>query len=296
MTVSAIFCSDLHFWHKPPSARSGEDWYKVQKFYIDQLTELKNRYDAPIIVAGDIFDKWNPPPELINFLLDNLPTCYAIPGQHDLPFHDYQNIEKSAYWTLVRSGKIVNIWPEEPLGVGNLVLHGFPFGFPVKPVKKRHSLCLHVAVVHSYIWKKGKGHPNASLETTVAKYKEKLDSYDASFFGDNHQGFLLVKDALMNCGTFIRRKSDEKEYNPMVGLLLEERAIRPHYLDTSIDKKFLEDKTVEKEENKFNIEGLLKEISDLENSSIDFKEALERVVVGVPKAIRNIIYGAIENV
>ena len=50
---------------------------------LEQIRDLQKEFDCPVICAGDIFDKWNSPPELINFAYDNLPEIYAIPGQHD---------------------------------------------------------------------------------------------------------------------------------------------------------------------------------------------------------------------
>ena len=46
---------------------------------------------------------------LISFAIRELPSCYAIPGQHDLPNHSYTDIQRSAYWVLVEAGIIKKI-------------------------------------------------------------------------------------------------------------------------------------------------------------------------------------------
>jgi len=264
--VLAILCSDLHLSHKPPIARSKEDWYQVMKRYLKQLRILcfrnswdssGGRYYPKVICAGDIFDKWNSPPELINFAIEQLPSMYAIPGQHDLPNHNYLDRTKSAYWTLVQARKITNLWPKEPCviltpdGVPCLRLTGFPWSYTITPTKGELDNAINLAVIHQYIWKIGYGFLGApSCSIVGTKLRKELRSFDAAIFGDNHIGFLSQfaqnncekkpwlnkKKSILNCGGFIRRNSDQVEYCPMVGLLKEDASIETVQLDTSKDK------------------------------------------------------------
>jgi DNA repair exonuclease SbcCD nuclease subunit len=110
--VIAILCSDIHLSERAPIARAvGQDWFTVQKRYLDQLRELKEKHNAILIVAGDVFDYWKSSPELINFAIVHMPECYAVPGQHDLPNHNYNDLHKSAYWTLVEAKIIKHLDP-----------------------------------------------------------------------------------------------------------------------------------------------------------------------------------------
>ena len=100
--IIAIFAADLHLSLKAPIWRSTEqDWFEAMLRPLVELRTLATLHNCPIVYAGDIFDKWNSPPELINFAIEHLPKGHAIPGQHDLPLHNYEDIRKSAYWTLV---------------------------------------------------------------------------------------------------------------------------------------------------------------------------------------------------
>src|SRR5574340_1610341 len=73
----AILCSDIHLSHRPPLARACEDdWYGVQAGYLQQVFTLagdvgkpRGMRGVPIVIAGDIFDKPQPPVELVNFAL-----------------------------------------------------------------------------------------------------------------------------------------------------------------------------------------------------------------------------------
>ena len=196
--VQALLLSDIHFCHKPPVARSNEpNWYDAMARYCDQVTIVQEHFgEPPVIIAGDVFDKWNPPPELINFVIDKLPErCYGIPGQHDLPNHSYDEIHRSAFWTLVLSGKLTEIPPDESYSIpdSKVICYPFPWGFPIKPNKHYGGggCWTHLAVCHSYIWTDdGNGHPEASKDQRTSKYRKKLRGYDCAVFGDNHKGFL----------------------------------------------------------------------------------------------------------
>src|SRR5688500_1062308 len=88
----AILCADLHLTMKQPACRDDDDWMKTQAGYLSQLKMLQKSETMgpvlPILCAGDIFDKWNAPPELIHFALEHLPDgMICVPGQHDLPNH-----------------------------------------------------------------------------------------------------------------------------------------------------------------------------------------------------------------
>src|SRR5690554_6947876 len=245
--VIAILCSDLHLSEKPPVARSAEpDWWAAMLRPIKQLKAAQDKYNAPILCAGDVFDKWKSSPELINFALEHLPEMYAIPGQHDLPLHNYEDIDKSAFGTLVRAGKLHLLTPGKATHIGDpelgrcFIAVGFPWGAPIQSHERKRHLesYLHIAVVHAYIWTKGTGFPGAPEEKSLAGYAEALDGYDVALFGDNHKPFLARsgKCRVFNHGGFMCRKSDEMNHQPAIGLLRACGEIDLHDLDVSADR------------------------------------------------------------
>lgn len=241
--VIAILCSDLHLSHKPPFARTPEkDWYEVMKRYLTQLKDLETKYNCPVIIAGDLFDKWNSPPELINFAIEHLPTdVYAIPGQHDLPYHCYKDIMRSAYGTLVAAQRIGNIPKDGTYITPKLMVHGFPWGEPVVPNPLVDQDGIHLAVVHAYIWLDDRNkYEGAHITANARHFRSKLKDYHVALFGDNHKGFLSMsrnkRCHIVNTGTFIRRRTDEIDYEPRVALLYDDKTIKLHYLKTKGDK------------------------------------------------------------
>jgi len=131
--VIAILCSDIHLCHTPPVARSAEpDWYVAMERQLDELRAVAEQHGAPIVCAGDIFDRWNSPPELINFAIQSSPKMHSIPGQHDLPHHRYEDMQRSAYWTLVAAGVLTDLGTVPKVVSNWLAVHPFPWGFPIK--------------------------------------------------------------------------------------------------------------------------------------------------------------------
>lgn len=229
-----IVASDIHLSHTPPRAREGRgDWYEQMARPLDILGEMVKTINGdgrePVVVyAGDIFDQWNAPAKLINFAIDHLPYGFAIPGQHDLPNHNYHAITSSAYWTLVRAGKLRDIDPERnPLCVGQYQLWGFPWGWDVD-APHCGPLCKQVAIIHRYIWRRGCSYEGADRDSMVVRWRADLEQsgYDYAFFGDNHKGFLSQgKIPICNCGAFMRRNVDECDYVPCVGVLYDDGSV-----------------------------------------------------------------------
>lgn len=296
--VAAILISDIHLSHTVPVARSAEsDWYLAQGRVLGQIKQLKDRYGCPVICSGDIFDKWNVGVETINWAIRNLPAMYAIPGQHDLPWHRYEDIHRSAYWTLVEAGVVKDLGCEgEVLDRGGILsLHPFPWGFEIKPLQRVKDDRLHVAVVHSYVWAQGFGYSEAPMSSYWDSYSSRLGGYDVAVFGDNHHHF--VKGRLWNCGCLIRRKLDERELKPVAGLLLESGRVEPYWLDVSEDKWMVENKGEVAESKTPELDAFLKELDSVEADFLDFVQELKRYLgtSTVDKGTRRILFEIVDS-
>ncbi len=239
----AIVCSDIHLQAKPPVARSAEpDWFEAMAHTLDQVKEIADKHKVPTIIAGDLFDRWNASPEVINFALDHLPDgAICVPGQHDLPYHNYDDISRSAYWTLVKCGKINNLVPNEPLLMKeqDACFWGFPWGNKlISPYGTAAHHKLQVAVCHGFVWSAANnGYPGAPPHRLVRAIKGDLKDFDVAIFGDNHKHFKAGK--IYNCGGLMRRKVDEADSRPCVGLLHRGGRVLPLQLSTD-GEKFIE--------------------------------------------------------
>jgi len=286
-TALAVTASDIHLSHRCPIARTAEpDWYAVMERQLCELKTIADEYDAPLLYAGDIFHTYNPPPGLINFAINHLPKGYAIPGQHDLPHHVYKDMDKTAYGCLVSAGVIIDLLPGKPVDIGyvspkgistkGLVVHGFPWGFEFeKNSSKRKTDKMHVAIVHRYVWQKGSGYTGASVDNLVKHIRTISNTYDFAVFGDNHKGF--QNGNVVNNGTFMRRASDEVDYQPCVSVLWSDGTIERIALKSTDDDKFAAPRETAKAiERSLDLSGFVEELAGLTSDKVDFVEALRR--------------------
>lgn len=313
--VVAICCADIHLSLKPPVARAGEeDWLAAQGRVLQKLCELQKKHDVPILCAGDVFDRWNSPPELINWSFTVFPHMFTIPGQHDLPFHNIDLLHKSAYWTLSkacipstedkkwrgRENGISHLKVGNTYHTGNLTFQGFPWGVPLTPPRQKFKNLLYVALIHQYVWIDGKEYPGAPKEAKLGDnrlWQEQMKGWDVIIFGDNHKGFLtkVGGTTVFNCGGLQRRKSDEIGYRPQVGLLYNDGSIEPHLLDCSAD--IIEDTGGRKSEKEdMDLKDFLNELSHLQSSQLDFEEAVKQILEerNPRTAVRQLILEALE--
>jgi DNA repair exonuclease SbcCD nuclease subunit len=278
--VEAILLADIHLQLNPPIWRTAEpDWFAAMARPLEEIKNLKMYYNCPVLCAGDVFEKWNSSPELINFADEYLPHMYAIPGQHDLPLHNYGDLKKSAYYTLVNTGRIQNVLPGVSVAAKNIWVHGFPYGCELGPRRINDDDQPNVALVHKYIWMKGYGHPEASPKDKIKPGTYKggtTNQFDVIVYGDNHKHFQtkISKSLIWNCGTILRRHLDEEDYKPCVGLLMPDGRIETYELDTSQDKYIdVEDVC---EDAAFDMKEFIKELEELGDVGLDFVEALMR--------------------
>jgi DNA repair exonuclease SbcCD nuclease subunit len=282
--VLAILCSDLHLSHKPPLARSAEhDWYGKMQETLREIEGMRSGWDCPIICVGDIFDRWNSPPELINFAIKWMPKAfYAIPGNHDLPLHQIDDLRKSAYWTLVQAGTITHLNYWTPYRVGGL------FVFPVERVESnlgwfQSETLPQLAICHQYLWRGVHSYPGARREDNVDSIAPLLKEagFDAAAFGDNHKGFLFDEEGfppIVNCGGMMRRKSDEVEHTPKVWLLKSHGGrtltIEPRDLISCADDKLSDIGCEVADEVDLGV--FFEELESLQDQWVDFKFAIEQ--------------------
>lgn len=271
--VIAITSNDWHLWPKAPIFRSSEvNWLDVQAGYLQQLVDLlpPPPIDVPIIVAGDIFDKCDPQSSFISWCIDNVPECWVVAGQHDLPNHRLQDLDKSGLGLLIKLRICKLLRPQIPTQINDyLVGYGYSWGQTVEPVKKDpKDDRVHLAVVHAFIWTKNTGHIGVSEDSRLSSWFPKLQGYTAAVFGDNHKSFINTKSgpcSILNNGTFMIRRRDEIDHKPSVGLIHRSGKISRHFLDTSKDQYL-------------DVSGLEEELkNEVGEEAVEFIEELERL-------------------
>jgi len=300
----AIALSDLHLTLVPPACRDDKDWMDAQAQYLHQVKQLAPA--LPIICAGDIFDKWNASPELINFALEHLPDgMYCIPGQHDLPSHRMDLMHRSGYGVLVRAKKIKDISGKLFITPKDLALYGFGWEEEVEPVSEEEEddpsnrkAFLHIAVIHRYIWTDDKKYPGAPDTSRLTAFSSLLRGYDVAVFGDNHKSFLSKSGSctVFNCGGFIRKKTDEIQYSPNVGVIYNDGSVKPVKLNTSTDR--FHPLAEDRKEVEFDMGQFIDQLQSLGEHGLDFQAAVKKYILSNPThpRVKEIIASILDNV
>ena len=296
---TALLIADLHLSHKPPECREGEkNWYEAMKRPLKELTGLSKKYDVPVLCAGDIFEHWKPPPELISFAIENLPDMAAIPGQHDLPLHNIEDLKKSAFWTLVKAGKIIIPETNKPLQVHGTHVWGFPFGCEIQKPKDNDKL--NVCLAHKYVWVKDHKYRTAPEKGFLGRIENQLKGYNVAVFGDNHIPFTCTAKngvKVWNCGSLMRRAIDQIDHTPRIGILMSDGSVDTHYVDISKDKITAKEEKEVNEEQREELREFLDMFDELEEDDLDYIEKIEEFLKPKDKddPVTKILLEAIEN-
>lgn len=285
----AVLCADIHLSLSAPVWRSAEtDWFQAMARPLDELSRFAKKHAVPILCAGDIFDKWNPPPELINFAIEHLPEMYAVPGQHDLPYHIDEDMDRSAFGTMVRIGR-VRLLRESPTLIRGAWVYGYGWGTDIASRRDADldNEHLHIAIVHKYVWQHKASYPGAPVAAQIKCLTGTLGGYDVAVFGDNHIGFARMLERendpptnVLNCGGFMRRKSDEINRRPGIGLLYSDSSIWYHKLDTSKDLYIDSPEVAAQEQGEAEIEDFVRELSTLNSDTFDFPASIRHYIEG----------------
>ena len=213
INCDAILTSDWHMMEqsKNPVCRL-DNHFEAQSNKIKQINKLQKKYKCPIFFAGDLFEHWKVSPELINHCLKIFPDkIWGIPGQHDLPQHNINLINKSAFQTMIYGGKIKFL--------SKLGWWGFNSD-EVEYFKFKNKL---VIILHLLVYKDKEPFPGSNAPS-VDKIFKMFPKADLILTGDNHMTFSAVsyrngkKQILINPGSLTRHKADQINHKPSVFL------------------------------------------------------------------------------
>lgn len=238
--VISLHVSDIHFSETPPPARRGEpDWLAAQMRPWKEIHAFwMANYQPPIFIAGDIFDHWKPSPNLINFVIDIFQRfrgkIYAIPGQHDLAWHNYELQNLTGYRTLYLSSVIVDMKPGERYRIApNISAWGFPWGFEITPPPPEAETHLNICISHKYVWRTAEtSHVGADEDANIRRVINGVP-YDFYHFGDNHKQFKGPN--YWNPGPLTRRHSPDRDHVPAFAALLADGFFSTYPLSTTAD-------------------------------------------------------------
>lgn len=220
-----IFGADFHLRDDIPECRERGEYLEAQERKLKFIHDLTLDNGATLLIAGDVFDQWRPSPWLISLAIRYLPLgTIVVPGQHDLPQHNLQEIAKTGLQTLQEAGTVVILSGGLRRALGDCspsggAVYGYAYGEtaqnPPKADKGVKILLWHRLTTAGIEqpW------PNAGAEL-AGPLTKKFKGFDVIVLGDNHQEFYNDSSfgypALINPGSMMRMTSDQADFEPAV--------------------------------------------------------------------------------
>jgi len=296
--ADAILCSDLHIRDKAPVCRTDDFIVTMERKYL-WLSNLQQEHNCPILCAGDMFDHWRPSPWLTAWALRNLPDkIIAIPGQHDLPAHNLDNIDRSGIQVLWDAGKILlmrNSDIDNMVDVDRIMYTGFPWGIPLEGSDRGFGEVRSVALIHYGVYESKPHYPGAELSGgTAISVLKKMPGFDLIVSGDNHLSFTckVGNRLLVNPGSFTRSTAAQADHKPSVYLwYADSNTVERVYVP--IEKDVISREHIDNiEERDERLEAFISRLNHDIDISVSYQDNMKKYLSqnDIPKAIQNIIW------
>lgn len=269
-----ICSSDWHIRPDRPRCRTDEDWDNTQKLMVRNIVSIANKYNVPLCIVGDLFNKGTVPEYLMIMLIEEFSNInkkvHILAGNHDLPYHSMENIENSSIGVFFSLAK-----------GHNKIVHGMSeFGAWLDFNTESSGSLDDVLFVHMLVFKLLKSIPPNCDGLTASQLLEKYPNYKWIFVGDNHKNFHYENEGrhVINGGCTIRQSSDEKLYKPSVFYVdTEKEIVERIYLDDNVE--MIDDEYLQKEEERDNrITAFVEGIKKSTNISLSIIDNIEKAI------------------
>lgn len=275
--VKFVCTADWHIRSNIPRCRKDENWYTTQEKALEQIRTFANEKRCPVFVVGDIFHSMGETNFYCIQMIQKMAKrtregLYILAGNHDLPYHSTENIDKSAIGILMRSNKIKKIKDYfieneiEDFSAGN-----FDEETENKEIIFKHILCF--PDMKSLP-------PNVDAMTA----KDLLEEYPKAkwiFTGDYHQNFHYEKNGrhVINSGCLLRQAVDLKDYQ--TGFYFVDTDENIVEFNPIIDEEeFIDDTYILREKEKEQrIEAFANKVGEVETVSLDYSENVKSAIL-----------------
>lgn len=285
--VKFVCTADWHIRSNLPRCRKDENWYKTQERALKQIRVFANKNDCPVFVVGDIFHSLGETNfyciQMIQKMAKKLDNgLYILAGNHDLPYHSSENIEKSAIGTLLNSQNIFSI--KEYFCRHNISAANFD---------EEDNKDAEIVFKHVLCFPDMKSLPPNVDALTAKDLLSEFPNAKWVFTGDMHKNFLYEKNGryVVNPGCLLRQAVDFKNYKP--GFYYINTDTNTVEFNLIIDsEEFIDDSYILREKEKEErIEAFANKVGEVENVSLDYAENVKNAMLSsdLSKELKEII-------
>ena len=289
-----IICTgDWHLTGTPPTTRR-DQYAESQKDKINQILEMSRglqsltsrstvNYNGLIIQPGDFFDKPREPYWVVyqyGSMLESIPFL-SLPGQHDLHYH-VDNLKNTPLGLMTKICRRMQLIPNHKLVLEydgtkpytderdvrmlrpKVCVYGASWGHEVPEVQDPEAfniLVTHQMIVDEKLWYDQQEFSYGNI------FLRKHPGYDLVVSGDNHHFFVCKTDGekkryLVNCGSLMRSKSDQKDHEPAVVIVdTDERSLEVVKLKVlPYEQVFDEERIVREKQRDANLDAFVEKV------------------------------------
>ena len=296
---TAILTADWHIRESIPVCRT-DDFWKAQWEKIEFISDLQQKYDCPILHAGDFYEttnpimSWKPSPYLLTMSMRHFPgQIWAVYGNHDLPQKSLDLHEKSGVDVLKEAGTIKILeechWEQEPIPLDYAAKISL-FRIPQKTI----------LVWHVMTYPSGKSPWPGCEDLSAGQILDKYPEYDLIVTGHNHKTFIEEKDSrlLVNPGSLMRQDADQIDHKPCV-FLWHAESNRVERVEIPHEKNVISREHLDKpKERKERLRAYIENMSTDWEAALSFAKNLEKHFnenKSIPKMLKDLIYLSMEN-
>lgn len=304
---TAILSGDIHLRDDQPECRTDNYW-KAQETKVHFLRELQeSNNNIPLLVAGDLFDKWNPSYELVTWAIENLPRyLVTVAGNHDLKNNSIALFRKTALAVLGASSRVFALYQGGTHDIAHSThplvrVYGFSLGEEARRGRRgSREVRSRIALVHDMVWQSKKPYPGAPPSGEASRYLKEHEGFDLVLTGDNHKCFTQkigdTNRLLVNTGSMMRMSADQSAYEPCVFLWYAE-ANEVEAVPLPIERGVVSREHIEKKKRHDDrVEAYVDRLREDVEIGLDFRQNMKEYLGShrVRKGVREVIGEAME--
>jgi DNA repair exonuclease SbcCD nuclease subunit len=295
--IDLILCADIHLREDKPVCRTDDFVNVTQWRKLDFISELQKKYHCIVLHAGDLFHHWKPSPWLLSKTMKHLPEqFFSVYGNHDLPQHNFDLVEKCGVYTLLQA---------DILGILTSLIDRMPIMFSIEgcswneiPISKDKDYYnqKNILAWHKFTYQGKEPWPDCT-EPKASKLLKQYPNYDLIVTGDNHKPFVQEYEGriLVNPGSLSRQRASETHLPRVYLYNAESNTVEPVFIP--IEENVITREHLEKEEQRNErIESFVSQLNEKWKASMSFEDNLERFEKKnqVRKSVMNIVYQSLE--
>lgn len=289
--MKILITADWHIRGDRPRCRTDENWLESQREDVAAVEKVarKHRVDA-VWILGDLFHQPRCATEAVNMVLGalnslrNVCPVRILPGNHDLPYHDYGNIHACSLGIVFQAGYSElrtdngddeDGYAELSTGQGFRTLYATPFG--MEDTEGLKEFVNTFWATHQLTFETEKDRPIEGIGKTAQDLLDMAPGISVIMTGDYHHGYIYRKNdrCVITPGCLNIQVADMAGYRPRVYILdtitLEAEAVYLEGHRGDIVTDYLE---TERERDE-RMEKVLSVIGGTEGATLSFTDNLE---------------------